>query len=158
MSAPFTAYGTALTQQLAPAESPVVLLEFAHAAFAVPLRIINDNAALVSNGAAYAPCAFSINWPDDGETDLPRAQLSLDNTGNQFGNLLELTAGAKGGTCTLKMVFRSSPNIIERERVLQLSNITLTPKVMGATLGYEDILNKPSVHLVYREYNAPGLY
>lgn len=158
MPQPLSATATRIIQATAAPESPIVLLELHHALLPHPLRLCSDVQDIVSNGASYRASAFRIVWPDDQDGSLPRAQLQIDNTTNEVGKLLERTDGAHGGRFRVMMVFRSSPDVIERERWLDFTNVVLTYQSMTCTLGYEDILNKPSVPYTYRENTAPGIF
>ncbi|KEH15544.1 prophage tail length tape measure protein, partial [Medicago truncatula] len=80
-------------QQLSPGDMPLVLLEIAHALLAEPLRYVNDNQDVVSNGHNYVACAFQFVWPDDQDQQTPVSQLSIGNLGGGLGAFFERTHG-----------------------------------------------------------------
>ena len=139
-------------------ESPLELLEIDHPSFGTPVRVVNDNQDVVSNGDTFTACAFHCEWPDDTEGRMPRAKLVLDNVGRELVQLLEDSNGGEGATIRLMEVLRSAPNTIEREVTLDLKNVEMSNMQVAGELGYEDILNRPAVAIAYRPDTSPGLF
>ena len=148
---------------LSPCEHPFFLLKIEHP-LASPVRLINDTQDLVSNGENYIAAGLRINWPDDQEGQLPRAQLVIDNVTNLFARVFEQTAGIRGATVTMMEVLRSKPSYIERQIKLDVVGITLNTETVTLRLGYEDTLNKACIPATYRApkndltLGFPGLF
>lgn len=144
-------------------ESPRVLLEITHPNLPTPIRVINDNADLVSNGNTFIAMGFSIVLPDESDQQLPRATIEVDNVGegpdgNSLADWLERSGGGAGAQIRLLQVLRSHPDVIEWEITLDLSNVHLTFLKVSGELGFDDLLNRPGIILAYRPETAPGLF
>ncbi len=141
-------------------ESPIILLEINHPTFAVPIRVVNDNLDVESNSNLFVALAFDFVLPDDVAGQAPRAQLAMDNVGNDLVQPLEASRGGEGATARVMQILRSNPNVIEWEATLDLKNVHFPPSSMKvlAELGYEDILNRPAVVLRHDPFTTPGLF
>lgn len=137
---------------------PLVLLEIAHALLAEPLRYVNDNQDVVSNGHNYVACAFQFVWPDDQDQQTPVSQLSIGNLGGGLGAFFERTHGGKGTRVIARQIMRSDPNFIEDELRLDLRNIQVTTAAVSGQLGYARILDMPGTAYTYRPETAPGIF
>jgi hypothetical protein len=145
-------------QQLSAAEAPVILIEISHALLAEPMRFVNDNQDLPSNGHNYRAAAFGFGWPDDQDKQTPRAQLSIANFGAGVGEFFERTHGGRGALIKVLQVMRSQPDFIEDELVLNLGDVQVSTQSVTAPLGYDDVLNRPGTPYTYRPEAAPGLF
>lgn len=139
-------------------EVPLLLLEITHADLASPIRVVNDNQNLTSNGNLFVAIAFRATLPDDLDEGMPRAQLAVDNVGKDLVAWLEASNGGQGAQVRMMQVLRSAPNTIEWEMTLDLNNISMDMLEVRGTLTFEDILNQPAVPLTYRPDVAPGLF
>lgn len=146
------------SQALSSGEAPVVLIEISHALLAEPIRLVNDNADLLSNGHNYVAASFTLVWPDDQDKQTPRAQVSIGNVRGEVGAFFERTHGGRGALFTLLQVLRSTPDTIEEKMILDLGNIEQGVGVVSGTLGYDEILNRVGTPYTYRPETAPGLF
>ena len=145
------------------AELPRVLLEITHSALTVPIRVVNDNQDLVSNGDTFIALGFDIVLPDETDRQLPRATIEVDNVGkgpdgNSLADWLEQSTGGQGAQIRIMQVLRSAPDTIEWDITLDLSNVRLKFLKVTGDLGFEDILNRPGIPLTFRPETAPGLF
>ncbi|MEK6592601.1 MAG: DUF1833 family protein [Pseudomonadota bacterium] len=139
-------------------EAPLLLLEINHVDLATPIRVVNDNLDLVSNGNTYTAMAFRALMPDDLDQSQPRAALAIDNVGKELTTWLESSGGGEGATVTMRQVLRSAPNTIEWEATLNLSEVQTNLLEVTGTLSFDDTLNLPAVPLTYRPDVAPGIF
>jgi hypothetical protein len=139
-------------------ESPLLLLEITHADLPSPVRVVNDNQDITSNGNLFVALAFEATLPDEPEEGMPRAQLAVDNVGKDLTYWLESSGGGQGAQVRMMQVLRSAPDTIEWEVTLDLNNVSLDMLRVRGTLSFEDLLNRPAVALTYRPDVAPGLY
>lgn len=139
-------------------QEPLYLLEITHPQLAVPVRVVNDNQDLVSNGNTFTAMAFRISLPDDVAQQMPRAQLAIDNIGRELTQWLEASNGGQGAQVRVMQVMRDTPNVIEADYTLDLLNVKQTVFEVTADLGYEDTLGRPALVATYRPENTPGLF
>lgn len=139
-------------------ELPIVLLEISHADLVTPVRVVNDNSDVVHNGDTFLALAFRITMPDDLKESPPRASLAVDNIGKELVSWLEMSNGGEGATCRMIQILRSNPNVVEWETTLNLNNVGMNSREVSGNLGYEDLLNRPGLPIVYRPDVAPGLF
>lgn len=145
-------------RSLSPTEAPLWLLEIHHALLAEPMRFVNDNVDVVSNGENYVASNFEFSPPDDQNKSTPRATLSISNLGGGVGAFFERHHGGKGTTIRALQILRSAPDFLEDDVWLDLSQIAVSTKTVGGQLGYDDILNMPGTAVVARPETAPGLF
>ncbi len=139
-------------------ESPLVCLEISHAGLSVPVRVVNDNADLTSNGNLFIAAPFECILPDDMENQLPKAKLAIDNIGRGLVYWLETSGGGEGAKVRFMQIMRSNPNLIEWETTMNLSNVQITMTKVTADLGFENIFSKPAVRMQYRPDNSAGIF
>ena len=139
-------------------EAPHILLEISHPGLTEPARLINDTQDLPSNGQLFVGIPFQIVLPDDLEEGAPRATLQIDNVGRELTQWVESSGGGEDATVRIMQVLRSAPDVIEWEVTMSLSNVHMTMAVVSGTLTYDDLLNRPSVTVLFRPETAPGLF
>lgn len=152
-----TQFKSTLNSVSAP-EAPLVLLEITHPNLIDAVRVVNDNADLVSNGKQFIGAPFECILPDDMENQLPRAKLAIDNIGRDLVYWLETSGGGEGAKVRFMQVMRSRPNSIEWETTMNLSNVQITMTKVTADLGFENIFSKPAVRIQYRPDNSAGMF
>jgi hypothetical protein len=140
------------------AETLLLLLEITHPDLGSPVRVVNDNQDLTSNGNLFVGIAFDATLPDEPTEGMPRASLAIDNVGKDLVAWLETSAGGQGAQVRMMQVRRSVPNTIEWEVTMELSNVSMDMLRVRGVLAFEDILNRPAVALTYRADVAPGLF
>lgn len=139
-------------------EAPVLLLEINHTDLGTPVRVVNDNQDLTSNGDIYTALAFRATLPDDLSQGQPRAQLSIDNVGRNLTQWIEASGGAEGATVRMMQVRRSDPDVIEWEVTMDLTDVSMDINEVSGTLSFTNLLDRPGITLFYRPENTPGLF
>lgn len=139
-------------------ELPLVLIEITHSGLPEPVRVVGDTADITSNGHLYIAAPFRIVMPDDQEGQVPKARLAIDNVGSAIMDWVETSSGASGAQVRMMQVMRGTPDEIEFEITMDLTNIEATPLEVSGQLGFDDVLNTPAVQVKYRPDNTPGLF
>ena len=139
-------------------EEPVVLLEITHPQLALPVRVVNDNQDLVSNGNTLTACAFEVHMPEDQAGVMPRVPISIDNIGGELMAWLDASRGGRGAQARMMQVMRGTPNVIEQEFTLELLNARQNMIEASGELGYENVLDQPALAATYTPETAPGLF
>lgn len=144
--------------RIAPEEMPIIALEIDHPDLPDPIRVVNDNQDLTSQGKLFKAVSFKIVLPEDLESQAPKATLSVSNVGEELMHWIESSAGGKGATVRIIELMRSRPDLIEYETTMGLSNVTADMKEVSSPLGYENLLSKPSIGVYYRPDTHPGVF
>ena len=139
-------------------DAALILLEIHHSALSVPIRVVNNTEDIISNGETYIAMGFRVTLPDDFEAKIPRATLSVDNIGRELTQWIETAGGAEGATVRIMQVMPAALNVIEWEITLELSNITIVTWQVSGDLGFEDLMGKSAVPMVYNKHTAPGIF
>ncbi len=138
---------------------PVTIVEINHPELAVPIRLVDDNQDITSNGDLYIAIAMEITWPDDTDNSSNiSSQLIIDNIGKELVSWLETAAGGEGATVTISAILRSDPDNIEYTHFLDTANIAITQFKVNISLIFPDTNNKSTVAIVYRPENTPPLF
>lgn len=143
---------------LTQSEAPLLLLEITHADLAVPVRVVNDNLDILSNGQNYIGLAFRAVPPDDLSQGAPRATLAIDNVGRDLTQWIESSAGGDGSTVRMMQVMRSAPDVIEWDVTMELIDVSMTANEIRGTLQFKNLINTAGITLLYRPENTPGLF
>lgn len=139
-------------------EYPLTLLEINHSGLTAPARVCDGGEDIVSQGHTYTACPFRFVPPDQFEGQAPRAQLAIDNVGEELTQWLESSGGGRGATVTIRQAMRATPNVIEFETTMDLSNLNMTWLEVTGELGFEDLFQGPAVGQRYTRQTAPGLF
>lgn len=140
------------------AEFPLVLLEISRDDLAQPIRIVNDATDLVHNGNTFTALPFDITLPDDPETGMPQATLSIVNVGRELASVVENTDWSQETNATLIQVMRSAPNTAEWSITMVMTDIQMNSQYITAKLSFEDLLGVPAITKKYTAQAFPGLY
>ena len=139
-------------------EIPLTLLEISNPALEQPIRVLNDNLDITSNGDLYVALEFAATLPDDTQGKLPRAKLMMDNAGEDLTKWLDESRGGAGSSVRFMQVLRSNPDNIEWEITMDLTNVDVTWTQVAGDLGFENLINQAAVCMAYTPVTAPGLY
>lgn len=143
---------------ISPEEYPLVALEIDHPDLPEPVRVVSDNQDLISNGHIFIAAPFRFVFPDDQESQAPKASLAISNVGKELMQWIESSAGAKGSTVRIMQIMRSRPDLIEYETTMSLQNITADMREVSGGLGYDNLLSRPSVAMRYAPDTHPGAF
>lgn len=141
------------------ADSPYVLLvDLNHPTFSAPVHIIADTLDLTyTDGTLYKALPMDVRMPSDSSKN-STAQLQIDNVGRTLTEQVEAAKGLDGGTARLRTIFRSEPDKVVQEFVMDVTNMDLNVMKVTLSLGFEDLLNRPAVSIQYRPETVPGLF
>lgn len=140
------------------AELPLFLLEISHVDLPEPVRVVGDSQDLISNGFTYVGMAFRISLPDERQGQQPRAELSVDNIGRELMQWVETSAGGRGSRVRIMQVLRSTPDIVEWEIEMELSNIRANATEVTGELGFPRLLDVPAVQVRADYSTTPGIF
>lgn len=136
----------------------VVLLEISHPDMPEPARVVRDTQALVSNGNMFIATGFDFTFPDDRGGQAARAELVVDNVGEELMSWIEASKGGRGAEVRLMVVLRATPDVIEADYRLGLERIVVDQWKVAGELGYGNLLDLPAVAVRYDPSTAPGIF
>jgi hypothetical protein len=139
-------------------EFPLILLEIDREDLVSPIRVCNDATDITHAGNLYTALPFEITLPDDPETGMPVATISIMNVGKELTQFIENADWTQETTAKLIQVMRSAPDVAEWSITMVMSDIRMNSMSITAKLGFEDIFGAPAVTMKYTATVAPGLY
>lgn len=139
-------------------ELPLFLLEISHADLGQPVRVVGDTQDLISNGNPYVGFGFRISLPDEQQGQQPRAELAIDNVGRELMQWIETSGGGKGSRVRIMQVLRSTPNTVEWEIEMELSNIRVGAFEVVGELGFPRLLDVSAVQVRADPQTMPGIF
>lgn len=101
-------------------EAFLVLLTITHPSFSEDIRVSSDptqelpeagGRGTISNGLEYIYCPFSITLPNEDDTGVARAQISVDNVDRRLTQAIRQADSAVG--IKIEIVLASAPDNIE---------------------------------------------
>lgn len=138
-------------------ENEVVLVELIHPSFINPIRICRDRQDFNFQGNTYLALGFNISIPNDSQNQIPQASIEIDNVGRVLTRWLELSNGGADTEIRFIITLKSDPTNYW-DYCASLLNIKLTSSKITGTIGYERVLNKDSVNILFRPETHVGLF
>ncbi len=145
-------------QRVTDTAGTLLFLEVSAPSFADTLRIVNDTRDWVSNGVVYIGVPFGFKLPDDVSGQTPRAVLTLDNIGRGITQDLESLQPYDVVQIKLKISDRAAPDVIEREYILPITQVSVNTRTATASCGYDALMRQQAVRLRYNPFTAPGAF
>lgn len=139
-------------------EAILVLLEITHPYLSEPLRLVNDNKDIVSMSNNYMAMPFDITRQDDIQGELPQISLKISNVGRSLVKWIDSSGGGRNSVISLKLVRRSSPDLIEENLVLGIQRITISTEIVSFSLIVQNNLVKRAMKYIYEIKRSPGLF
>ena len=133
------------------------LLTIDHPDFAAPIRVVDNNADVVSNGETYTAFPFLINLPAEQDNQLPHVQLTIDAIDQTI--IRALKALTTPPTVELSVKTSNDPDVIEVGAYkFTMSSTTFNALILTSTLRFEDLLHEPYPSQRFLPSNFPGLF
>jgi hypothetical protein len=138
-------------------EAFLVLITLDHEDLTSPIRVVNNQVAITSNGNTFQPYAFKLTVPDDTERNLSQGRLSIDNISREIIEAIRSISSAP--SVTIQVVLASDPDTVEIEYSdFELKNITYDAEVVSGNLVIETFVKEPFPGESFTPGNFPGLF
>lgn len=138
------------------AEVWLELITIDHASLSTPLRYVNNNAAITSNGHVYEAWPFKLTRPGEDAENPTSATLKIGNVDQRLMAAMRSISGAP--TCAIQVVLASQPNTVEMEVAgLRLRSVSHDAQWLTFTLSPEEIWQEP-VATTLTPQMFPGLF
>jgi len=137
-------------------EAWLTLLTIDHSSLSAPIRVVDNNENITSNGDLYAAWAFNIVLPGEDPDNPDTARLSIENIDQTIIRALRAASGPP--QVTIQVVLSSTPNVVEVEFTgLVLRNCPYDAGTISGDLAFEEILTEP-VATTLTPAMFPGLF
>lgn len=135
---------------------PFVLLKIDHASFSAPIRVVNNNENVVSNGETFLKYPFRITLPNKLDNAPPTARLEIDNVSREIGQAIRLADSPP--TVEISVIRREDPDTLEIAlQPMSLQNASVDALVVSGDLVYENLSQEPFPAITYSPAEYPGL-
>lgn len=135
----------------------LTLLTLDHASLDTPIRVVNNNEDITSNGNTFIAYPFEIIWADDRQDAPPRAKLSIDNVDRILIETIRSITSAVN--VSVQIVRDADPDTIEAEiENLLLKNITGNTYVIEGDLISNQFLTEGFPAHRFAPHNFPGIF
>ncbi len=98
-----------------------------------PIRVVNNNEPVISNGLKYEPYPFMLTLPLDTGDKIPNITLTIDNVDQMLVNAIRELEIAP--TVRVQLVTSAFPDIVEKDLdFLKLRNVSYDAMTITGTL------------------------
>lgn len=119
-----------------------------------------ESHATISRGRSYQYVPFRLALPDDKSERAPASQIQIDNTNQQFIELLRnINNDVAVTTIQIEIVTLSTPDVVEMViQPLELNNISYDVNTITLSLSADSYAREPFPAGTFRESGFPGLF
>lgn len=138
------------------AEAWLMLLTIDHPTLSSPIRVVDNNADVTSNGDLFVAWDFSLTMPGEDPDNPETAHLSISNIDPLI--IRSLRQISSPPSVTIGVVLSSAPNVVEVEFAgLVLRSASYDAATITGNLVFEEILTEP-VATTLTPAMFPGLF
>lgn len=135
----------------------LTLLTLDHASLDTPIRVVNNNEDITSNGNTFIAYPFEIIWADDRQDAPPVSKLSIDNVDRILVEAIRSITSA--ASVSVQIVRDADPDTIEAEiDNLFLKNITGNAYVIEGDLISGQFATEGFPAHRFAPHNFPGIF
>jgi hypothetical protein len=135
----------------------LIILEIDHADLGSPIRVVNNDVDIVSNGDTYSAFPFQVTLPDEREDRPPVVRLVIGNVDLQIVTAIRSITSAP--TVDLSVVTSNDYDTLEVGPLsFSLKDISYDSLVVEGSLVYEPILDEPYPSNRFIPSSFPGLF
>ncbi|MGI4849032.1 MAG: DUF1833 family protein [Janthinobacterium lividum] len=145
-------------QRVSDPDGVLELLTISHASFSGPAHIVNDTRNWISGGVTYVALPFRFTYPQDVAGESPKSTIEIDNVGRDLTAELERLPPSAVVMATIMLVDRASPNVIEWQWTVPMTNVSANAALITATLGVDFLMRQQAVRLRHDPNTSPGIF
>jgi hypothetical protein len=136
---------------------PLVLLTLDHDALDGPLRVVNNNESVTSNGLEYLGYPFRVSLPLQDPERTASAQLTIDNVDPTY--LAQLRGVTGRISATFELIEASLPDVVEMEfGEMVITSIDADAQTITGDLTMDDFFNEPYPGDTMNPGTTPGVF
>lgn len=137
---------------------PLLLAEFNHSALAAPLRLVRDNADVVSAGNTFKAVWFGFQRAASKPGEVAKVSVVLARLNEALATWFNASAGGRGGTVTFRQIARATPDVVlETLGPLDVLDVQMSMTQINVVFRGPN-LDQPAVLQRHSPANSPGLY
>ena len=159
---PGRALSTAMKAAVTAAQTSAValaILEIDHSDLGSPIRVVNNNDDITSNGNVYSKFPFLISLPDDDHDQLSNVTLQIDNVDRQIVTAIRTMSNGERPTVAFSIILSASPDTIEAGPFnFSVQQTSADAFSVYAQLAFEDILNMRFPSHKITPQTVPGIF
>ncbi len=157
MSYPLSTTGKASLFAPATGEVWLHLLTIDHDDLTSPIRLVDNNEAVVSRGDTYLPFAFRPQIPAEVDGQLPKVELQIDAVDQTI--IAQLEELQTPPTITLEVIMAGTPDTVERGPwYFTIRSINYNALTIRSELTYEALTAEPFPYRRFSPLEFPGLF
>lgn len=137
----------------------LVLLTISHPELGTPLRVVSNNAPIVSRGMTFQPYFFDLVLATDDGATAAEVEITLDNVDLALIDMLR--EADTPPTFKIEVAMASTPSTVEMTvDQLKLREVTWDVSTIRGKLALEDVMNQafPSAYPFYDPAQFAGLF
>lgn len=120
------------------------------------IRVVNNNANIVSRGNTFQAFPFEIVLPGEDPDTVPKATLRIDATDKSV--VAAIRSVSTPPTCTLEVIMASSPDTVEASYPnLVLRNVQYDASFVSGELYFESLYSEP-ITVSMTPSRFPGMF
>lgn len=133
------------------------LLTIDHDDLTSPIRLVDNNEAVVSRGETYLPFAFRPQIPAEVDGQLPKVELQIDAVDQTI--IAQLEELQTPPTITLEVIMAGTPDTVERGPwYFTIRSINYNALTIRSELTYEALTAEPFPYRRFSPLEFPGLF
>ncbi|MCK4302825.1 MAG: DUF1833 family protein [Candidatus Eisenbacteria sp.] len=138
-------------------EAPLFLVELDHTDWANPVRIVDNNVAIVSSGDTFSPFSMSLMIPLEDMAKVAQSKLEVCNVDRQMIALLRPVASRV--SVEVSLILGSEPDtIIGGPWAFKLTDVTYDVFTIKGDLTFGANRSEPFPAGIYNPADFPGLF
>lgn len=135
----------------------LVLLTIDHADLSAPIRVVNNEESITSNGVEYIAFPFDIRLPDSTQDSPPQAQITIDNVSLEITQALRTISSP--ADVHMQVIRASDPDTVELTFPdFKLRDASWNVLTVSGALLLEDFVQEPYPAEAFTPAQFPGLF
>lgn len=135
----------------------IILVEFDHSSWAVPVRVSNDAVNTESNGETFLACNFDVTLAEDSDERGASIEMSIGNVDRRIVDEIRTTVGPP--SVRVMLVLDSDPDNIEVDQDgFELQHVSYDALVIKGRVGVESFEGEPYPGDSFTPGNFPALF
>lgn len=135
----------------------LVILEISHVDLRDPIRVVNNNENIVSNGDTYLATAFDFTLPAQEDGKVSNSTLTIGNVDRVIVQALRSISSPPD--VSVSVILASDPDVIEAGPFdFVLTDTSYNRQTVNGTLNYQIYMRDNISVIRYKNTTFPGLF